>query len=448
MSAPAAVATALALAFLTGPWNEAALVERGRAVLGNRPPWLQPLVRDLLAQFAVAPNDDHVRLSRTILGAPDFKAGIAPGEPRPKLAKLLVGEPGMAERRWPVPTLTTSLDVAAWLGVTLSELDWFADIRGLNAKVTPGALHHYQVHWRRKRRGGYRLVEAPKRRLKMLQQRVLHEILDHVPVHTAAHGFVRKRSVLTCAEVHAARAVVLRLDLEEFFPSIASARIAGIFRVLGYPENVARMLTGLCSVRVSSGVLDTMPALSFTERYDAALIEARRRTRCRLRERHLPQGAPTSPALANLAAYRLDARLAGAARSVGATYTRYADDLVFSGDRSFARRTRRFESLASAIASEEGFTVNHHKTRSMGQAQTQRFLGLVANQRPNVPRAERERVEAILTNVVKYGLESQNRDRDPCFLAALRGRVAWIEHVNPAHAVKLRRLLAVCETSA
>jgi len=74
-------------------------------------------------------------------------------------------------------------------------------------------------------------------------------------------------------------------------------------------------------------------------------------------------------------------------------------------------------------------------------------VGLVTNQRPNVPRGERERLEAILTNVVKYGLESQNRERNPLFLESLRGRVAWVEHVNPAHAQKLRRLLAATEAA-
>jgi hypothetical protein len=445
MSAPGPVADALALAFLAGAWNGAALVERASAVLGERPTWLEPLVQHLLAQFAVAPNDEPAKLSRTILGSPSFKRANAPGLPRPKLVKLVVGQPSMAERRWAVPVLTTSAEVAAWLDVTSAELDWFADVRGLNACAAPAALHHYLFHWRPKRRGSHRLVEAPKPRLKAIQQRVLHEILDRVPVHAAAHGFVRGRSVLTCARVHAARDVVVRFDLEEFFPSIGAARIRGILRRLGYPENVARILTGLCSLRVSSAVLDTAPPLSFAERYDVALIEARRRARSRLRERHLPQGAPTSPALANLAAFRLDTRLDGAARAVGASYTRYADDLVFSGDRTFARRALRFESLVGAIALEEGFMLNHHKTRVMGRAQSQRFLGLVTNVRPNVPRVERERVEAILTNIVKHGLESQNRDWDPHFLDSLRGRVARIEHVNPKHATKLRRLLAACD---
>src|SRR5262249_43077974 len=150
--------------------------------------------RHLLARFPTAPNDAADGLSQTIQRAPSFKRGNAPGQPISRVVKLLVGEPSMGHCRWPVPTLCTSIDVASWLKLTPSELDWFADIRGLNAYGSASALHHYAFHWLPKRRGGYRLVEAPKPRLKELQQRVLHEILDSVPAHDAAHGFVKGRS--------------------------------------------------------------------------------------------------------------------------------------------------------------------------------------------------------------------------------------------------------------
>jgi RNA-directed DNA polymerase len=122
--------------------------------------------------------------------------------------------------------------------------------------------------------------------------------------------------------------------------------------------------------------------------------------------------------------------------------------LAFSGGLDLARGAQRLEISAAAVALTEGFVVNHHKTRILRSSQAQRLLGLVTNQRPNVPRAERDRLEAVLTNIVRHGLESQNRERHPQFLSSLRGRVAWIDHVNPDHAVKLRRLLAACETGA
>ena len=83
------------------------------------------------------------------------------------------------------------------------------------------------------------MIEQPKPRLKALQRRILHEIVDWIPVHEAAHGFVRGRSARTHAALHAGRRVVVRLDLEDFFAAVVAARVYGIFRTAGYPEAVA-----------------------------------------------------------------------------------------------------------------------------------------------------------------------------------------------------------------
>lgn len=445
MSSPDALASGLALAFLAGPWTQAGLLERGQQVLGERPPWLSALIRHLLGSFGDPPNDAYTSLRQAIRRAPSFKRALAPGRARSQLRTLLVAEPTMGRQRWPVPPLCTHADVADWLGLAPGELDWLADVRGLNVERITSSLHHYAFQWRAKLRGGYRLLEAPKARLKAIQRRVLREILQHVPVHEAAHGFVNGRSALSCARVHAGHEAVLRVDLEEFFPSIGAARAYRIFRSFGYPEGVSRTLTGLCTLKVPAAVLGQIPPLSFVERYDPAALAARFRVRQRLRHRHLAQGAPTSPALANLASFRLDARLSGAAQAAGAVYARYADDLFFSGEAAFARRAERFEALIAAIALEEGFRVNHRKTQLMRSGDQQRLLGLVTNEQPHVPRRERERLEAILTNAARLGLASQNRQGHPHFLDSLRGRVAWVAQANPGHAHKLRRLLIACE---
>lgn len=445
MSSRDIIAEGLALAFLAGPWNRVALCQRAEEVLGERPRWLASLVQYLLRRFAYAPNDAVGSLCEAIRDAPSFWQSLGPGEPSCRLAKLLVAVPGMGVQRWRVPELVTTVDVASWLSLTPEQLDWFADVRGINAETGASALHHYSFHWLSKQRGGHRLVEAPKSRLKAIQRRIVREILDLVPAHDAAHGFVTGRSALTCARVHAGSDVILRLDLEEFFPSIGSPRVYRTFRAIGYPEAVARVLTGLSTLRVSAAVLGTAPRLAFGEHLDPVALAARARTRKRLRHRHLAQGAPTSPALANLASYGLDVRLTGAARALGLRYSRYADDLAFSGDDAdLSRRAQRFEALVAAIALEEGFRINHHKTRVMRQSQAQRWLGLVINDRPSVARVERKRLEAILTNAARHGIASQNHERDPRFLESLRGRVAWVEHVNPGHARKLHQLLAAC----
>jgi RNA-directed DNA polymerase len=146
----------------------------------------------------------------------------------------------------------------------------------------------------------------------------------------------------------------------------------------------------------------------------------------------------TSPALANLCTYRLDCRLSGLAQAAGAEYTRYADDLAFSGGEAFDRCVERFSIHAAAILLEEGFNVNHHKTRIMRQGERQHLAGLVTNQRINVRRSEFDRLKAALTNCVRSGPESQNRDAHPSFRSHLEGSVAFVEMINPARGKRLR----------
>ena len=156
----------------------------------------------------------------------------------------------------------------------------------------------------------------------------------------------------------------------------------------------------------------------------------------------MPQGAPTSPALANLAAHRLDARLAGLARAAEASYTRYADDLVFSGGESFARSIARFPVHAAAIALEEGFAVQHRKTRVMRQGVRQRAAGVVINQKTNITRDDYDQLKAILYNCVRHGPSEQNRGGVADFRAHLAGRVAYVARLNPQRGEKLSRLFA------
>lgn len=138
---------------------------------------------------------------------------------------------------------------------------------------------------------------------------------------------------------------------------------------------------------------------------------------------HLPQGAPSSPALANLCMFRSDARLAGLARRFGASYTRYADDLLFSGGDAFRRDARRCADYAAAILLQGGMHVAHRKTRVQHRSQAQRACGLVLNERTQLPRGERERLEAILHNCARRGPSTQNREGVADFRAHLRGRL-------------------------
>jgi retron-type reverse transcriptase len=259
-------------------------------------------------------------------------------------------------------------------------------------------------------------------------------MLEHVPAHDASHGFRRGRSAVTHAANHSGTAMVVRVDLADFFLSIGAAQVRAIFAAMGYPSEVAWLLTCL-TTNIAPVKAHTVPPGS-----SAAVIQSIRRTEMLARTRHLPQGAPTSPALANLAAYGLDVRLSRAAEAVSARYSRYADDLVFSGDGSFTRRAIRFIRLVDDIARDEGFVVNRTKTRVMRKGSRQTVTSIVVNERPTLGRAEAERLEAILFNCVRYGPASQNRDAVPDFRARLRGLVAHARGIDTKRSARLAEL--------
>jgi len=264
---------------------------------------------------------------------------------------------------------------------------------------------------------------------------VLRRILDAIPPHESAEGFVRGHSPLTHAARHTGSAALLCLDLEDFFTSIAYGRVVRVFRCAGYPLQVARTLASLCTSTLPHTELSRMPRPTL-----ASEVPQHQRLRRNALQQHLPQGAPTSPALANLCAFRLDLRLAGAALGAGAQYSRYADDLAFSGGPDFARRAHDFATLAAGIALDEGFDVNFRKTRIRRRATRQLLCGVVVNDHPNIPRDEYDRLKAILTNCQRHGAPSQNREGIADFRAHLRGRVAWVETLAPARGAKLRKL--------
>ena len=425
-------ARAIAAAFLSGPWELDGMIARS----GRRGRWLRSLARRSLATFSQPYRPSINRLGQFIAADPGFVryASISAGKIEATLPEIrpVAGNPST----WQLPQLTTPGDLAEWLGISCGELDWFADRYGRSWQRSPGPLNHYHYRWLLKRSGGFRLLEIPKARLKHFQAELLHSVLDRIHPHEAAHGFRAGRSILTFAAPHVGQQVVVRIDLKNFFASISAARVRGIFMTAGYPESVARLLTGLCTNSVHECVWQDTALL------DTALRPSIGEGGALLRHPHLPQGAPTSPALANLCAYRLDCRLQGLAHSVGATYTRYADDLVFSGGAQLARSANRFHVLVCAIALDEGFEVHTRKTRIMRRGVRQHAVGLVLNEKPNIRRADFDRLKATLYNCVRHGPASQNRDRHANFQAHLRGLVSHVEMIQPrAAAARLRAIL-------
>jgi RNA-directed DNA polymerase len=422
MSAQAHHIRRLATALVAGPLRDPeALVARARPLVGDlrRARWLAPLARKLSLEFADSPRPTARRIAERIRAHEGINKAWADGRGRISLAPVTpqmapaVGAPST----WEIPEITTLGELSETLRVHPDDLGWLISQKA----------QHYRHRWQVKPKSGrFRLIESPKVLLKFAQRRVLRKILHTISPHEAARGFRPGCSIRNFVEPHTGREILIRFDLEDFFPSITAARVLQIFMTAGYPEAVARALTRLTTHAAPPSVLE-QKSLTCPERQ-------------RLATTHLPQGAPTSPALANLSAFHLDCRLAGFAKAAGADYTRYADDLLFSGGEDFARQVRRFQVAVGAILLEEGFRPNHHKTRVMGQGQKQHAAGLVLNEKPNLDRREFDRLKAILTNCARHGPTSQNFENQPNLAAHLAGKLAWVRFIQPGKEAKLRAI--------
>lgn len=372
---------------------------------------LRRMVKDADGSVAAAARAAVRRLGLADVSPPDSRV-----EPSRWATRFSVGHwnptgwnyglyPGLSRtRRRPPPTakalppLRSRADVAALVGVEEGELD---------ALMRPGteAGSGYVEFEVAKRTGGVRRISAPRAKLKAVQRALLDKLLAHMPAHEAAHGFIEGRSTVSNAAPHVGATVVVRVDLEDFFPTVHYRRVQGLFEAHGYSEEVSRLLAGLTTHR---------PKLP-----DGTVVWPGA----------LPQGAPTSPAIANLVCRRLDARLTALARRMGATYTRYADDLSFSF-RDPPERLGRFLWWVNAILQQEGFSENGAKRRVMRRALRQRVTGLTVNQRVSIPREDRRRFKAILTNCRHHGVASQARGR-PDFERWLEGYAAYVRMVHP-----------------
>ncbi|WLD15382.1 reverse transcriptase family protein [Planctellipticum variicoloris] len=427
----------MALALLAGDWTAEALLDRTRRALGRRLRlhWAPPLCRTLTRRFSAPPGVLELqRMLRQDLTLIEWlRRRRQPVTVDLPACGPAVMTPGLARfREWSVPALTTTGQVADWLGLTVSECDWLADPNSWELRRQTESARNYRYVWLTRPGRRARLIESPKPRLKALQRQILHEILDRVPVHPAAHAFRRGRSVATCLAPHVGQAVVWRADLQHFFPSLRRPRVAAVFRTLGYPDHIALLLSALCTNAAPRGVIDSARDFLGEATYEELRLVAG--------TPHLPQGAPTSPALANLIAFRLDCRLTGLAREAGARYTRYADDLVFSGGRDFARSLPRFRVLALAIVLDEGFQIRARKVRTMPAGQRQQAAGLILNERLNVPREDYDALRATLHNCMRFGPASQNRAGHAEFCSHLLGKISHVASTNPARGEKLRRL--------
>ncbi|HNO79866.1 MAG TPA: reverse transcriptase family protein [Phycisphaerae bacterium] len=341
--------------------------------------------------------------------------------PRNRNIRQSVGDPGRLNS-FGMPVFHSTDDLLRWLNLDFRSFLALADPSN---RIRPGKTNYVEWHVPKKSTG-VRIICSPKPRLKSVQTKIKEGILDRAPVHGAAHGFVRNRNIVSNASAHVGKDLILNLDLRNFFDHVTYPQVVGIFRWLGYNSEVSRCLAQLCTYRPNLGPINK-------PRGEDDQIK------CVWRAfRHAVQGAPTSPMLANLAVHRMDRRLSGLAKRFDATYTRYADDLTFSGDESFKRGMIRFLKCAKVIIRQEGFRLNHRKLRFMRPSQRQEVTGVIVNEKTNARREDYDRLKAIIYNARKAGsLESQNREGHSDFKAHLLGRIGHISKLNPARGQKL-----------
>jgi RNA-directed DNA polymerase len=247
--------------------------------------------------------------------------------------------------------------------------------------MTPQELQAVQPSYREffipKRSGGRRRILAPDEPLKKLQRRILRRLFGRLKCHAAAMGFEKARSIVTNAQLHVGHAVVLKMDIKDFFPSTRSKRVYYYFRKIGWNREVANLLVRLCT-----------------------------------HEGGLPQGAPTSPRLSNLVNHRLDARLTGLAagrwfrnpmtgemaggEQYDAVYSRYADDLTFSFPADDPDIIHYVIRMTNEILTQEGYNLHFHKKLVIARRHArQQVTGLVVNERVNLPRHVRRWLRAV-----------------------------------------------------
>ena len=329
-----------------------------------------------------------------------------------------------------LPLITKPYELAAALNLSMPQL------KGLCYQADVATNIPYTHFTISKRNGSDRQIWAPIPRLKFVQRWILDKVLNNLTTHGAAHGFVRGKSIVTNAAVHSNSALLIKLDVKEFFPSVNWRRVKGVFRHAGYHEQIATLLALLC----------TESPRQIVEQNGATFYVA-------LADRALPQGAPTSPALTNIVCLNLDRRLTGLADQLGLRYSRYADDLTFSLPVTEVATTKKLKAAKTVknapkdkensehnhligqllgsvnkILREEGFILNNDKTRIIRTGNQQSVTGMVVNgdHAPRVPRQIKRRLRAAIHNLEKGGNLRADETLD-----TLAGFAAWIASAEP-----------------
>ena len=243
------------------------------------------------------------------------------------------------------------------------------------------AFHRYKQFKIKKKSGGFRQISAPRNRSFILMLRYVNEIFKALYTPSDyAMGFTEGRSVVDNASRHKGMNYVFNTDIKDFFPSIVQPRVWKRLQLapLNFPQPVANILAGLCSMR---GEKNSDGTYSYI----------------------LPQGAPTSPIITNMICDNLDRRLAGLARKMGLNYSRYADDITFSSMQNVYQKDGDFVKELRRIIEGQGFKINEEKTRLQKRGARQEVTGIIVSDKVNVSQKYVRDIRNILYIWDRYG---------------------------------------------
>ncbi|MCP4521892.1 MAG: RNA-directed DNA polymerase [Cytophagales bacterium] len=314
-----------------------------------------------------------------------------------------------------VPVINDVNHLVEMMEITLSKL------RFLTFHRTTNQISHYKRYYIQKKSGGTRVISSPMPDLKKLQYWVLENILNQIPVHEAAHGFVRNRSIKTNAELHVGAELVINQDLKNFFPSITFERVRGLFRSFGYSGQLGTIFALIC----------TEPEVDEVELDGETYYVAKS-------ARYLPQGAPTSPLITNILCKRLDNRLKGMATKNKFTYSRYADDLTLStNDKESMKKIPQILWQSKKIVEDESFELHPDKLHVMKNGSRKEVTGVVVNEKINVGRKKLNQFRALLHQIDKDGPEGKEWQGNTNVLNSIKGYADFVNMINPQKGEKL-----------
>lgn len=302
-------------------------------------------------------------------------------------------------------------------------------------------LHEYESEYKykrynyfklKKRDGKFREIMSPAKDLKYIQKWILVNILSKYKLADSCKGFRKGISIYDNAKAHANSKIILKVDLLKFYDTITEKRVYGLFKSLGYVNNLAYSFAKITTARHRDSYWD-----DFDEKSKLILKQLTED-----KPAILPQGSPTSPIISNILATKMDYRFEALARKLNFNYSRYADDLTFSINNEGKLPSLK---LISKIISEEGFFINDKKTKYMKRGCKQYVTGLTTTNGINLSKEYRKGIIEHIYYCRKFGVSEHLERRKAEFPKYnnikfhdwLYGHMCYIKSINEKASKKM-----------